>query len=98
MFLKNMFGKKKEKIAESVSRRGKIVSEIVDLALERKDLQSNLENLRNEVLIDIKKELDGVLREIEVLKKAIDVSDRKINDNAMLLEDELNVEESGIYQ
>ena len=98
MFTKDIFRKKKEKSNESISRRGKIVSEIVDLALERKDLQSNLENLRNEVLIDIKKELDGILREIEVLKKAIDVTDRKINDNAMILEDELNVEESGLYQ
>ena len=93
-----MFRKKKEKSTESVTRRGKIVSEIVDLALERKDLKINLENLRNEVLIDIKKELDGILREIEVIKKAIDVTDRKINDNAMILEDELNVEESGLYQ
>lgn len=98
MFSKDMFKRKKEKSAESISRRGKIVSEIVDLALERKDLHLNLENLRNDVLLDVKKELDGILREIEVLKKAIDVADRKINDNAILLEDELSVEASGLYQ
>lgn len=98
MFSKDMFRKKKEKSVESISRRGKIVSEIVDLALERKDLQSNLENLRNEVLLDIKKELNSILKEIEVLEKAIEVTDRKINDNAILLESELDVEASGLYQ
>lgn len=98
MFSRDMFKRKKEKSTESISRRGKIVSEIVDLALERKDLQSNLENLRSEVLLDIKKELNGILKEIEVLEKAIEVADRKINDNAILLEDELSVEASGLYQ
>lgn len=95
--IKNPF-KKKKKAIEEVNRRAAIVGEIVDLAMERRELKDKLNELRNEVLVDIKKEIDSVLKEVEVVNKAIEVNDRKILDSVLFLEDEIGIEESGIYQ
>lgn len=95
--IKNPF-KKQKKAIEEVNRRAAIVGEIVDLAMERRELKDKLNELRNEVLVDIKKEIDSVLKEVEVVNKAIEVNDRKILDSVLFLEDEIGVEESGIYQ
>ena len=90
--------KKKNEAVEEVNRRATIVSEIVDLVMERRELKDKLTELHDDVLVDIKKEIDSVVKEIEVVSSALMVNDRKIIDSVLYLEDELEVEESGIYQ
>ena len=94
-FIRNMF-KKKESV-EVINRRAEIVSEIIDLARERRELKYKLEELRDDVLVDIKREIDSVVKEIDVVNKALFINDRKIQDSTIFLEEEMNVEDNGMY-
>ena len=97
MALKDIF-KKQKTIPENLNVKTNVIHEIVELARERSELKSKLDDLRNDVLAEIKKEVDNIVKEIEIVKQAIEVNDRKLDDYVMILEDEINVEESGIYR
>ena len=100
MSLKSILGRKskQEKNQEVISDKAYAIHEIVELARERKELQDKLFALRNEVLVDIKKDVDNVLEEIKIVNQAISVNDRKLGDTVSVFEDEIDVEEDGMYQ
>ena len=96
MALKDIF-KKQKTIPENLNVKTNVIHEIVELARERSELKSKLDELRNDVLAEIKKEVDNIVKEIEIVKQAIEVNDRKICDTTFILENELETEESGMY-
>ena len=102
MSLKSILGMKskeeKKKEQEIVTDKAFAIHEIVELARERKELKDKLNELRNEILVDIKKDVDNVLKEIEVVSQALSVNDRKLQDTTIFLEEEMDVEENGMYQ
>lgn len=95
---KKLLKSKKSQEEIIVNRKADVLQEIIALAQERKQLKENLDELVEVDLSEIRRESEMILKEIGTLKKALEINDRKIEDNVILLEGELNVEDSGIYR
>lgn len=87
----------KPKGKDDLSNQGKIIKSIIELVQEKKDLEDKLEDLRDNTLSNLNSEVNDIIHEIEILKKAIEVNDRKLSNAAFQLEEESNIYHSGMY-